>query len=275
MAPGTFPADPDRYDPTGTRTFARVYPTEDQQAAAVALFTQRLGAEKVYVLQDAADTYSRVLTHAFVSAAGKLGFDTVVPRRPSVAGLDRFLDQLEQQGVDAAFLPVVPGSHGVTEPVFDRMAYALRERFGPEFPIIGPDSFLAPEPGITPEGMYVSGASLSDPARQLPPGGQQFVADFSATQPDGVVNTFTPYAAQATEVLLAAVAASHGTRESVVDELLAVQVEDGILGSFAFDVNGDITVNSMPVFQVPELARQRGDWPLVAVIDVPSGLPAY
>ena len=72
----------------------------------------------------------------------------------------------------------------------------------------------------------------------------EFVREFSATQPGHVVNTFTPYAAQSTEVLLAAIAASDGTRASVSHQLLSVRVTDGILGSFGFDQNGDMTFNA-------------------------------
>jgi ABC-type branched-subunit amino acid transport system substrate-binding protein len=47
--------------------------------------------------------------------------------------------------------------------------------------------------------------------------------------------------AQATEVLLDAIADSDGTRSSVSERLLGVRVTDGILGSFDFDANGDRT----------------------------------
>lgn len=56
--------------------------------------------------------------------------------------------------------------------------------------------------------------------------------------------------AQAAEALLAAIARSDGTRASVTEELRRLEVENGILGSFRFDANGDITPASFTVFRI-------------------------
>jgi len=63
------------------------------------------------------------------------------------------------------------------------------------------------------------------------------------------VEPFTPEAAQATEVLLDAIGRSDGTRASVVDELFATKVENGILGSFTFDRLGDIDPAPVGVYR--------------------------
>jgi hypothetical protein len=72
-----------------------------------------------------------------------------------------------------------------------------------------------------------------EPAAQLPPAGVQFVHAFSLTQPGGQVSAYSANAAQAAEVLLAAVAHSSSTRASVNRELLKVKVVDGILAASA------------------------------------------
>ena len=58
------------------------------------------------------------------------------------------------------------------------------------------------------------------------------------------------YAAQATEVLLDAIARSDGTRRSVLEELFRTRVIDGLLGSFRFDANGDISESPMTIVQI-------------------------
>ena len=55
------------------------------------------------------------------------------------------------------------------------------------------------------------------------------------------------YAAQATEVLLTAIARSDGTRRSVLRELFRTRVKSGLLGSFRFDRNGDITESPITI----------------------------
>src|SRR5215216_1008637 len=57
-------------------------------------------------------------------------------------------------------------------------------------------------------------------------------------------------AAQAAELVLDAIARSDGTRGSVLEELRRARVKDGILGSFRFDRNGDITPARLPIFRV-------------------------
>ncbi len=58
------------------------------------------------------------------------------------------------------------------------------------------------------------------------------------------------HAAQAAEVVLAAIARSDGTRASVLRELQATRVRGGILGTFRFDRNGDITPAKLAVLRV-------------------------
>jgi ABC-type branched-subunit amino acid transport system substrate-binding protein len=59
-----------------------------------------------------------------------------------------------------------------------------------------------------------------------------------------------PAAAQATEILLAAIAGSDGTRSSVTARVLADRVNDGILGTFRFDRNGDMSPGPVTIYRV-------------------------
>ncbi len=58
------------------------------------------------------------------------------------------------------------------------------------------------------------------------------------------------HAAQAADVVLTAIARSDGTRAAVLRELRASRVRDGILGTFRFDGNGDITPAKLTVLRV-------------------------
>jgi ABC-type branched-subunit amino acid transport system substrate-binding protein len=57
-------------------------------------------------------------------------------------------------------------------------------------------------------------------------------------------------AAQATEIVLDAIARSDGTRASVLAELRDTEVVDGILGTFRFDEKGDKTPGWMPIVRI-------------------------
>ena len=75
----------------------------------------------------------------------------------------------------------------------------------------------------------------------------EFRRQFPGTEPD---DFYVPYTAQATEALITAIGRSDGTRESVVRELHALRVVNGLLGTFHFDENGDPTVNYTTIFRV-------------------------
>jgi ABC-type branched-subunit amino acid transport system substrate-binding protein len=78
----------------------------------------------------------------------------------------------------------------------------------------------------------------------------RFVQSFGRTQPGASVDPSAVYAAQATEVLLDAIARSDGTRASIVQELFRIRIRDGLLGSFGFDANGDITQSAVTILRV-------------------------
>ena len=128
--------------------------------------------------------------------------------------------------------------------------------------------------------MYVSFDGAPNSA--LGPAGQRFVDDFAATQPGGVVPSYTAaYAGQAAEVLLDAIARSDGTRRSVTRELLRTSVRGGILGSFRIDRNGDATTNPITILRVtgrrapsPTLLADHAGTVLDRVLTPPARLTA-
>jgi branched-chain amino acid transport system substrate-binding protein len=85
---------------------------------------------------------------------------------------------------------------------------------------------------------------------RLPPAGAHFVRRFAEMQAGAEIDPSTVYAAQAAEVLLDAIARSDGTRDSILEALFATRVDDGLLGSFRFDENGDITESPITILRV-------------------------
>ena len=64
--------EPGRYYPSGRRNYARITATDDVQAAAMATFVERLGARRVFVLDEGTD-YGKGLVFAYRRAADRLG----------------------------------------------------------------------------------------------------------------------------------------------------------------------------------------------------------
>ncbi|OFW75681.1 MAG: hypothetical protein A2Y55_12120 [Actinobacteria bacterium RBG_16_68_12] len=137
------------------------------------------------------------------------------------------------------------------------MVRDLRAELGPDVPLLGnegftPISLLLERAGDAGLGMYVSLNGLT--IERLGPAGTRFVRAFAATQPGAEIEPTAVYTAQATEVLLDAIARSDGTRAAVIRELFRTKVEGGLLGDFTFDANGDISESPITILR----ARRAG-----------------
>jgi ABC-type branched-subunit amino acid transport system substrate-binding protein len=99
--------------------------------------------------------------------------------------------------------------------------------------------------GTAAHGLYFSSTDV--PPRAQPPAGRRFARDIGTF--DTPVFGVLP-AGQTAELILDAIARSDGTRASVVEELFATKVEDGILGSFSFDRYGDIVPAPVGIYRI-------------------------
>ena len=242
---GVAPGEPDRYYPTGQRNFARVIAADNVQAAADALVARGLGVRRLFLLNDGSN-YGAGLAADAAHSARKLGItisgSTEWVNGPRYVRLARRIAHAHADGV------LLAGD------LFDNGAQLIDDLggvLGPRVHLLAPDAFYAPtlvqQAGVSAEGMTVSfpGAPLS----ALPKDGQRFVARLREALHQEP-HPFAVYAAQATEVLLDAIARSDGTRASVSRELLRTRVRDGILGDFAITPRGDTTAGAVTIFRV-------------------------
>jgi branched-chain amino acid transport system substrate-binding protein len=242
-----------RLYPTGVRNYARVYPAEDVQAAADALLARRLGWRRAYVLHDDG-AYGREMAVHFARSARTIGLRIAGSARwdPTGRGFARLADRVAGARADGAFLAGTLGANG------GPLTRALRLRLGARFPLIasdgfGPVRFLFDFSNGAAKGMYISVSG--PPNAHLGERGRRFIREFGATQPSVAVGSYALHAAAATEVLLAAIARSDGTRASVSRELMATRLDDGILGPVRFDRNGDLAA---PVVTIMRVRRRDG-----------------
>jgi branched-chain amino acid transport system substrate-binding protein len=233
---------------TGKRNYARVSPTDDLQMAALALVVKRLGDERVALLDDGDGGYGVPLALAFERAARRLGLRVVFqeswdPQARSYRGLVQAVGSSGAQAVVLSGLLDTNGAQVVRE---------LRGQLGKEVDLLGnegftPVSLLVERAGSAARGVYVSLNGLT--LERLGPAGRRFVRTFSAAQPGADIQPSAVYTAQATEVLLDAIARSDGTRASVIRELFRTKVTDGLLGDFSFDANGDISESPVTILR--------------------------
>ena len=247
--PGVARGEPERYATTGQRSLVRLLPPDDTMGAAGAIFAERQGAGSVFVLDDN-DPYGFAVAESFRLAADRLGLRVVGRAQwdPQASDYRQLASRVEASGADAVYLGGYVFSNG------PQLIKDLRETLGPGAELIGPDGFnqLAPiieGAGAAAEGFAPMIAVL--PSRELPPDGQDFVARFEerfGARPC----CFSVHTAQATHMMLDAIADSDGTRRQVLDNLFEAQVEGGYIGDFQIDRYGDTTLNTVAVYRIED-----------------------
>ena len=271
--PGVDPALPAALYPTGVRNFARVYPTDDLEGAGLALFARNHGRTRVFVLDDGDPGYGALQATTFETAARRLGL-TVLGREswdPRARTYSDIARRVAASGATAVYLG------GLVDTNAGEVVRALRARLGRRVDLLGPSgltpvSLLVKSSDGAALGMYVGLAGVV--TEGLPPAAARWAKRFGATQSGVPVEPSAVYVAQATEILLDAIARSDGTRASVVRELFETRVTDGLLGSFGFDANGDISESPVTILRIQRTgsANKIGsvDGAKVASVERPS-----
>jgi branched-chain amino acid transport system substrate-binding protein len=248
--PGTAAGEPGKYYPTGKRNYIRIVAADDFQGAADALLAQKIGVKKVYILNDK-EAYGLGVATDFKNAASKLGiqvagFDAWDPKASNYQSL---MQKIKGSGADGIFLGGLICENG-GQLIKDKVSVIGDNS---KVKLIAPDGFTTTAT-ITgagsagpqnAEGMYLSVAGV--PPEQLTGPGKDFVDKFKTDNNLTTIEPYTAYAAQAAEVLMAAIGKSDGTRQSVTDQLFQTNVTDGILGSFKINANGDTTANPVTI----------------------------
>jgi DNA-binding SARP family transcriptional activator/ABC-type branched-subunit amino acid transport system substrate-binding protein len=260
-------SDPALTSGRASPAFSRVYPTDDLQAAALALVARRIGARRVYVLDSGDLAYGAVLADAFMRAAARVGVRVVGsgswdPRAPARVAPIR---AAARASPDAVFLAGTIDDGGIA------VLRAIRRTLGRGAAVLLTDGFtptavVAHRAGRDAEGAYltVSGATLD----ALTPDGRAFGRELAAVAPGAETDLASYYAAQAADVLLDAIARSDGTRASVRRAVRGARPRDGLLGPVSFDRRGDISAPPISVLRIRLGDRSRPDFPSATLAQV-------
>jgi branched-chain amino acid transport system substrate-binding protein len=270
-ADGIDPSLPARLYPAG-RTYVRVHPTDDLQGAALAIAARERGHRRVFVLDDGMPAWSVLMADAFETTARRLGL-TVLGREtwdPGAHDYRALARRIARSGADAVLVAGVLDTNGA-QVVKDLRSTVRADVLATD--LFTPVGDFVEQAGKAARGTYITATGLTP--GHLPPAGARFVDRFARTltavpcrrRACRKVEKTTVYAAQAASVLLDAIARSDGTRDSVVEELFRTRVDDGLLGSFRFDANGDVDPAPVTVLRVRGRGRPGGRSRAVLSVD--------
>jgi YVTN family beta-propeller protein len=253
-------ADPRPLYPKGQRGYARLYPSDDYEAAAGAILAKRLGHGSVFLLEDGVST-NGWWSDWFRRAARRIGLRIAATATwNGRAGSARpVAERVRASGTRAVYVR--------SSFQFDlgELLRDLRVVLGPDVAIIGPSSFLSvadlfTQTGPAARGIYILSPGL--PRERLDAAGRQFVRGFGATQAGHHVSDWDVYTAAATEVLLDAIARSDGTRASVARALATTRLKDSPLGPVSLGHDGELTASPVSVVRAE---RGGGDTDILSL----------
>jgi ABC-type branched-subunit amino acid transport system substrate-binding protein/DNA-binding beta-propeller fold protein YncE len=238
--------EPDVYYPTGARNFVRVIGRSDQEGVAAALLAKELGLRRVYLLYSSFGNGKVLWTGPFRRTAEPLGIGIAGEEEASddsvYAAVAR---RVARARVDGVLLGAGADLGG------DKLLKRLRARLGPEVTIIGGSGYayipeLLERAGRAARGMYVATTEVTANGPGMTAAAKRFAAEFGTASH----GSYALQTAQATEVVLQAIARSDGTRASVLRQLHATRVRDGLVGDFGFDRYGDVTPARVTILRV-------------------------
>ena len=257
---GALPGEPGLYYPTGLRNYVRLNPADDVQGAVAALFVHdTLHARTVYLLDDQ-QPYGQGVADAFQAAAHALGL-TVLGRAhldrnatnyQALMGAISLSDAGHPPDAIYAGMSVEHNASRVLKDKVSLMGDNTRVKYlGPQG--LRVPAFIEGAGARVAEGVYATVPGL--PFDQLPPLAQQFRRDYDAHY-GGRLADPNAAAYEAMSVTLAALeavcAAGHSPadRRAVRDAVFATRAFPGVLGTWSFDPNGDISLTGTTFYQV-------------------------
>ncbi len=260
--PGAEQGEPDKYYPTGERNYARVVASDEKQAAVGARYMkEELGLNSVYVLDDkeiygkgVADAFEQSAPDVQLEIAGHEGWDKDAPNYRAL------MNKIRASGAEGLYLGGIVDNNG-GQLIKDKVAVLGNNE---EFPLFVSDGFVTAgtQEAAGPAAEATLGTAPTIPPENLTGAGQEFISQFDE-QEEQPIEVYTIYAVAATQALLAAIEASDGTRESVVEQLFQVNLEDSVIGPLSFDENGD------PASPVETVFRAEGEeWVFVDTFPV-------
>jgi branched-chain amino acid transport system substrate-binding protein len=257
-APGSEAGEPDKYYPTGKRTYARIVPTDTIQGAALATIMKEDGCKSVHILNDKT-TYGAGLAKNVELAAKNVGL-TVEGDDGTDKNSPNYRSLATKIHADCFVGSGVTGENYVQ--VFKDVAAACTtcKLYGPDG--VAEAAFTDPKQGGIPADV---GARTKVTVATLSPGefekkgiteASKFFDDFKSTygvaQPD-------PYAIYGYETMKLALDTLKATgdkandREAVRKQLLTnTKGRKSVLGTYDIDKNGDTTLTDYGLYDIKD-----------------------
>ena len=254
--PGASPGEPDKYYPTGMRTYARVLPKDTYQGAALAALAKEKDCASAYILNDK-EVYGAGLAKNVELAAKKVGLEIKGDEGidKNAANYRSLASKIKATGAQCFIYSGITANNAVQ--IFKDIAAAL-----PDAPLLGPEGvgesgFFDPKDGGLPADV-AKRVLVTIPGvapEEYPPAGKEFLKAYEQKFGEANPDRYAVYGYESMSLLLDAVkrAGDAGNdRAAVVKQLLATKDRDGVFGKYSIDPNGDITLTPYGIYRIED-----------------------
>jgi branched-chain amino acid transport system substrate-binding protein len=251
---GADKGEPDKYYPTGERTYSRIVPKDTIQGAALATLLKQDQCQSIYILNDK-EVYGAGLSRNIEGSAKEQGLEVLGNEGidPKAANYRSLASKIESAGADCFVFSGITANNAVQ--LYKDVAAA-----DPQIKLYGPDGvaetgFTDPKEGGIPANVArrtkVTVATLSPD--EYPPEGQKFFSDFEQAYGDKNPNPYSIYGYEAMNLALDAItrAGDKGNdRNAVLEQIFETKGRESVLGTYDIDENGDTTLTDYGVYTI-------------------------
>jgi branched-chain amino acid transport system substrate-binding protein len=251
--PGSIKGEPQKYYPTGKRTYARIVPRDSIQSAALITQMKQDGCTKVAVANDK-EVYGAGLASLLEIKGKALGVDIVsnTPIQKDAPNFRSYAQKIKGEGADCFIFSGVTANGGIQ--INKDVAAAL-----PNAKLYGPDgicsgSFTNPAqkgiPASIGQRFKCTVATLNLTSY---PGGREFLAAFKAKYGTGSPDPYAIYGYEAMKLVLDTIKAAGPagtTRDGFLAQLFKTKDRQSVLGTYSIDKNGDTSLTDYGLYKV-------------------------
>ncbi len=251
--PGSAPGEPQKYYPTGKRTYLRIVPIDSIQAAADLMAMKQAGCTKVAVANDK-EAYGAGLATLLELEKGFYGV-TIVSNTgidPTAPNFRSYAATIKGEGADCFMFSGIVSNGGVQITKDVHAALPTAKIFGPDG--MCTSSWTNPKQGGVPASIDpLIECTVATQNLSAYPGGKQFLAAYKAkfgpTPPD-------PYAIYGYEAMklgldtIASLGSNGNNKADILHALFSIKDRHSVLGTYGFDSNGDTTLKSYGLYKV-------------------------
>ncbi len=251
--PGSAPGEPQKYYPTGKRTYLRIVPRDTIQAAALLGLMKANGCKNVALTNDK-DTYGAGLARLIQIQAGKKGVHLLGNEGidKTAANYRSLAAKFKGQNADCFMFAGVTANGAVQ--LYKDINAAL-----PNARLYGGDGVC--ESGLTnPSKKGIPAAvgkhfqcTVATQNLESYPGGKKFLAAYKAKYHDAHPDPYAIYGYEAGSLFvdtLKRLGAQATNKSAVLKALFATKNRKSVLGTYSFDKNGDTTSTAYGVYKV-------------------------